>query len=165
MELKPRFSDSTSITLRLQKPPINSPIADKRGKQASYEYQAWFEDLIASVQQLQVTGGPVGPQGPQGIPGLPGPIGPAGHDGIQGATGVGIVGATGIQGDIGATGTQGETGTFSGSLHVDGGSAGSVYLPVEHINGGNAGCTGIGYGVFGSNFNFGISPLYMDDWI
>jgi hypothetical protein len=170
-----RFTDSTGFT-PLQKPPINSPIADKRGYNASYEYQAWFQTLVAAVRDLQGNTG-VGTTGIQGVTGLQGVVGERGSTGVgsqgsQGVTGLqGIIGATGLQGSSGssgstgldgATGLQGVTGVFAGDLNIDGGSACSVYLPVQHVDGGGA-CSG-GHGVFGSNYDFGMSPFYMDDW-
>lgn len=156
-----RFTDSTSFPL-LQKPPINSPIADKRGFNASYEYQAWFQTLVTAVREIQgITGLAQG--GPQGATGIQGLLGERGFTGLGGPVGPqGIQGATGIQGDIGSTGIQGITGTFAGDLNIDGGSACTVYLPVQHIDGGHA-CS-LGYGPFGSNYDFGMSPFYMDDW-
>lgn len=156
-----RFNRDSTNFAPIQKPPINSPIGDKQGNNAGYEYQAWFQSLVASIRQIQGISN-LGQGGPQGVTGLPGILGERGFTGIGGPVGPagpeGIQGVPGIQGD---TGPQGVTGTFAGDLNIDGGSANSIYLPVQHVDGGHA-CS-LGYGPFGSNWDYGMSPLYMDD--
>lgn len=102
--------------------------------------------------------GATGAQGPQGTPGVdstvPGPQGDTGQQGPQGEQGpqgnVGFTGDTGPQGpqgDTGAIGPQGDTGAQGASTFLGGtlygGTAHSVYLAVQNLQGGNALATDI----------------------
>jgi hypothetical protein len=110
--------------------PASSAVGDVYVVQATNDGYVWSGSGWDSIGPLQ------GPQGDQGIQGIQGPQGAIGPQGIQGVQG--IQGIQGIQGEIGPQGETGPQGPLRAvDRHMDGGSASSVYLPAQSVDGGD----------------------------